>query len=203
MFTPSPDPPSSLLWWKCSAKGYLPLCILSGSKVGLWTPDVMIFFCSKWKISDKMTASNIKLGIVIWGFGKARNHDKFRCQSQQGRHNLNLRTNHCKASKKIQHDIRWCCCMFNTFQYIYISNRKFLRHRDIFWASARDEMPEGPQGEALVITKCGDVDCPGRMDLAVDIMISSNNWKILKDVPNINLKIWWGDQFLPFCVNAN
>lgn len=52
------------------------------------------FFCSKWKISDKMTASNIQIGIVIWGFGKARNHDKFRCQSQQGRHNLNLkRTN--------------------------------------------------------------------------------------------------------------
>lgn len=80
--------------------------------------------------------------------------------------------------QKIQHDIRWCCCMFNTFQYIYISNCKFLRHRDIFWASARDEMPEGPQGEALVITKCGDVDWPGCMDIAVDIMISSNHWKI-------------------------
>lgn len=99
----------------------------------------------------------------------------------------------------IQHDIRWCCCMFNTFQYIYISNRKFLRHRDIFWASARDEMPEGPQGEALVITKCGDVDWPGRMDLAVDIMISSRIEKYAKH----QSEKMWGDPFLPFCLNAN
>jgi len=41
-------------------------------------------------------------------------------------------------------------------------------------------MPEGPQGEALVITKCGDVDWPGRMDLAVDIMISSRIEKYAK-----------------------
>lgn len=161
------------------------------------------FFCSKWKITDKMTESNIKIGIVIWGFGKARNHDKFRCQSQQGQHNLNLRTNHCKASKKYNTtSVGVAVCSIHS-NLIQISNRKFLHHRDMFWASARDEMPEGPQGEALVITKWGDVDWPGRMDLAVDIMISSNSWKILKDFQTSIWKHRWGDPFLPFCLNAN
>ncbi len=66
-------------------------------------------------------------------------------------------------------------------------------HRGIFWASVRDEMPEGPQGEALVITKCGDVDWPGRKGIAVDIMISS---RIEKHSKHQSEKIGEGMPFL-------
>ena len=177
MFTPSPDPPSSLLWWKCSAKGYLPLCILSGSKVGLWTPDVMIFFCSKWKITDKMTESNIKIGIVIWGFGKARNHDKFRCQSQQGQHNLNLRTNHCKASQKYNTTsvgVAVCSIHSNTFTFQIAS---FYAMVTFFWASAT-RWDAGRSTRRSI----------GNHQMRRCWLAGSHGYQELKDMPNINLK---------------